>query len=416
MRMKWILAGLALLVVAALAARPRRPLPPSAPRPSDPAPAAAAKAAAAPTPEAVAPQPPPAVDLLPALARALREGRDAKELIDALRRRLLPPVADEDNAAPLYLKALELTRRIWADAGPEEQRARNAIFANRALDPKEVEALRGWFARHALAFQEARALLLEAGARPGCRFPPEEVEGISVESRTAVRLQVAGQILAAHAAVTRDPLSLAAELPLSRALRSEPWLVPQLFACAVDATSAIAFRNADFGAPPLAAAVERLDPAGVRQGFERALLGEAFLALQSLDPAAPHGVAAYLEALGDFSKFSNRPYAEIRLDLEALVRQHGAGAPAYANLSSRLIPQLPKLAEQIAQAESSLARIRIAALLQRARAERGALPASLDPAWPADPLTGLPFEYRPEGAGFRLGSGEAAWTYRGAGP
>ncbi|HEX7897155.1 MAG TPA: hypothetical protein VF950_05320, partial [Planctomycetota bacterium] len=290
------------------------------------------------------------------------------------------------------------------------------------LEAAERELLTAWFAKNDGAFQEGRRLLIEAAAKPDCRFPPSEVDGTAVDANTALRMQMSAQLLVTHARLKGDGASMAAELAMSRALRSDPSLFPQLVACGMDKVAADCLRSADLAAPSVAEALDRLDPSSPRRGYERALLGEALVIGEKALGSPPDRLAAgaYVEALSEFARLSTRPHAEVRLEIDALARQHGTFAPAYAAESKRLIPALPRLTETAVEAESRLSMLRLASSLSRHRALTGAYPAALGVDSPPDPFTGRPFDYRTEGSGFVLESAgppskgtRVAWSFTG---
>jgi hypothetical protein len=198
-------------------------------------------------------------------------------------------------------------------------------------------------------------------------------------------------------------------------------------------------RTFDPSSPKLAAALDAADPAAVRDAFRRALLGDlewtaaSLLKIRSDPTSAPNEVfrnwaqrpnafqevAAYVEGINDCLRLAGRPYYEIRVEMEALVRQHGEFAPWYAARSQETIPALPGLIRTIAKSEATMSMAKLSLDLERYRTQHGSYPATLDalPAPPPrDPFTGQPFAYRKESAGFVLESpgagGKDAVTWR----
>lgn len=107
-----------------------------------------------------------------------------------------PPVAEADNAAPLYLQAAELTRNRWSGPSDGSVGYANADWRK----PEDLERVADLLAQD----QQALDLIREATARPHCRFDTpygDLVMGILphlAQMRNLARLQAAAAVVASH--------------------------------------------------------------------------------------------------------------------------------------------------------------------------------------------------------------------------
>ncbi len=426
----------ALLFAAILLLRPaveppaaQRADPPAAKAPSN-APSVAAPSSTPTVPVAKA------IDtrgLLAELSRALHHGDEqaVRALLDRLRHLLLPPVPDERNAALLYLQALDTVKEIYPTGN--ERRSFDAIFSGKDPGEGDLKTLREWFGRNADVLAKITPLLREAGERPECRFPTDAEWAMGAGMKVMVRMQMASQILVGQAALLRldgdgagAAESLRAALAMSRGMRSDPTLVSQMIASALEGVAfESAQREGSLGAPRIAAIVEALDPASIRGAFDRSLLGEVYgtvLEFQKwkADPAAvkdealrawvrgplaAQDVSAYVDMISEFAAVFERPSAVGGAEIEALARKHGEAAPWYASLSKTQVNAFPGVLRERASSEARVALLQTALELERYRAREGGYPAAFDALGvppPRDPFTGQPFIYRREGGGFVL--------------
>lgn len=434
MKVAIALAGLCLIGTMLLLRRNAAPAPVPArpgvaPSPTPPA------STVPPPPVPVDPSPPPPAPADPRglaadLARALRDGDEkrVREIQKALHDLLYPSVPDADNAALLYQKAFDLARAKMGGFSLQEldREAYSAVITGKVLTAEQRARLHDWFEKNGAAADEVIAIFLDAGRKPQCRFPELDQQRITRLSYAINFLQVTAVVR--HEAGRPDDAAdiERAALALARATRTSPDITSQLLGAASEFLAVDTMqRTLDLSSPKLAAALDEADPTAVRNAYRRALLGDLERTVRSAlswrtDPAsapdddlrrwaraplAMQEIASYVEGIGDFLRLADRPYHDLRGDLEALVRQHGEFAPWYASLSQRMIPSLPSLTRVIAKSEAQMSMAKGAVELERHRARHGSYPATLDGIRIArDPFTGQPFAYRREGAGFILES------------
>jgi hypothetical protein len=163
-------------------------------------------------------------------------------------------------------------------------------------------------------------------------------------------------------------------------------------------------------APGVAESLASLDPARLRDGWDRAILGEACGAATAYlkgagGPQGANEVAGYVESLSEVRNVAGKP-ADVQSALQALVRKHAASSPPYASA----IPSMPGTLRAIVHSESRFTAARLALDLEGYRQSRGVYPQTLDALGtplPVDPASGLRFTYRCEGEGFVLESSES---------
>lgn len=417
-----------------------RPAPgPPAPLAAKPSPVTPAEMPPKPI-ESEVPKSPPtpakkAVDvrqLLANLSRSLRNGDDraVREILDMLRDLLVPPVPDDRNAALLYQQACNLMDEFIPKG--DERKAFDALLMGKEPSAEELRVLRDWLGKNSDALAKVTRLLREAGDRLECRFSQEDSEwGLGVNTKTLLRMQRASNLLSVQAALSRldgNPgeaaESLRAGLAMARATHSDPTLISQMIACALDGVAfSSAQREGLLGVSRLASLVDTLDPASVRSACSRGLLGDGYVIVnrflkwradpQSVTederrtwlerPLPAEDVAAYVDGVSESAGLFERPYGEVQPDLEALVRKYGEEAPWYASLLK--MDSMPGTMRAVAASEARLSLVKVASELERYRAREGTYPTTLDALRVAslrDPFTGQPFAYRREGVGFVL--------------
>jgi hypothetical protein len=374
--------------------------------------------------------------LLADLAKALRDSDEkaVQAILKSLRDLLLPPVPDGQNAAILYLEALQQAREKMDGMSMKglDRGVYSAAITGRDLTPEQMAALRDWYEKNGKAAAEVTGLLREAGQRPLCRFPDQS----SAEAqRTVTGLQYASNLLRITAMLQQregkagDAAETArAGLAMARASRSAPDIVSQMIGCALDSVTLDGVQQSmDPSTPGLAAWLDGVDPASVRESYLRSLLGDVASTVAGVlkskadprsvsdealrrkieSPLVLQDLAAYVEGINDFARLAGRPYHETRGEMDALVRQHGEFAPWYASFSQDIVPSMPGLSRVIAKSEAQTSMAKLSLALERYRAVNRGYPATLDAlnsAPPRDPFTGQPFGYRKEGSGFILES------------
>ena len=365
------------------------------------------------------------------LRTALRSGnlREIKEANDALGAELTPACPEETNGAPLYLKAFEKVTQIYREASLAEALAEVKVASRKRplqLTADEQVLLRGYVEKN----REAIELLKEASHRPNNVFLPGVEEGLDLSS---ARLQLitgfcgASRLLDVAANVSEGPerteLALAAGR-LAAASSSDPSLVSQLVS-RISQEIGVSILQETLASFPEESLLEICSSPGldeIHASFERALYGEAYRAtaellkdsprlngkdLQSLKhPEAALDLAYFADTVGECAALLQRPYFEVRDQLQSLQMERVTGAPAYAELSKALLPGIIAAASYQAVNEGQAGTVQLAAALNLYQQRNGAYPSSLEdlrgvlPVLPIDPCSGKSFLYRREGAGF----------------
>ncbi len=371
--------------------------------------------------------------LLAGLAKALREGDtdEARRLLVLLRAAILPKMPPaERNAALLYQKAFDLFAAAPYVAA--EQAAFDKASSGGALTPEEREALRSFMANRKDAFK----LLHDAAQLPDCVFPVAYDDGFAALLPHIGPSIRASKLLRCEAMLFRfdgdEPAAAAATmagLALSRGVRNDTLLVSQLVAIVVDGIgSADAMRSLDDEMAETMAWARGVNPSIPRDAMARSLYGEVVIAVdlylkgqreplgddasRVLDnPLKLQDAAFYVETMQKMIELSARPYAESRMELDAI---EANPMPWYAEGSKLVLPAISRAARNAAVTESMLVKARLAAALKDYRARTGTYPVALEILGtpPRDPLTGLPVLYRQDGAGFVLETPEnenATW-------
>ncbi len=128
-----------------------------------------------------------------------------------------------------------------------------------------------------------------------------------------------------------------------------------------------------------------------------------------LRPLLDADAAAHAEAMEALIAASDRPYYQVRGEMEALQARLQEGFPFTRLLTRALVPALTNVLEAQARHVAEVDLMRMGLLLEEQYAETGRYPDSLnaiaedlgEPV-PVDPFTGNPYRYIPEGDTFRL--------------
>jgi len=213
-----------------------------------------------------------------------------------------PPVPDDQNAAPLYLKAAEIEKphegqpsgaSMPAMPGGPPASSGNRVVGYDEADwdnPAQMGELARWLQQH----REALALMREATARPQCRFDTQwqSVVGVAFphypEMRSLARFENAAAAVASFQGNQAEALDrLRIGLVASRRASDAPLLIPLLVGVAMDA---MVMRSAGYvvsrGPLPEAKArqlAEELGRVDHRRVFARAMQGERVCGLETFE-------------------------------------------------------------------------------------------------------------------------------------
>lgn len=438
-----IAACAAALLAGALLLQPKNETAPRpAPERKEDAKVPVPKPAPAPIAPAPAPERPDPQKLLQELADALRNGDPdlARSILERLRDLVVPePVPDGENAAVLYQKAFEAIEKVPLEGRAAE--AYDAALRGETLTPEQAQAIRDWMEANSEAFR----ILREAAKRPRCRFPLDYNDGFAMLMPHVTKLIRASKMLRVEAIVDGNADSSWANLAVGRAARSDSVLVSQLVGTVVDGIAFAEMPKALGPSGVLAEYVRGLDPASVREAYSRSLLGEVYLGVESLLKADPEtliemfaegaesreemrdilysplrnqDLAYYVESMAQIIRLSEKPYGEVREELETLEKTRTETAPWYAVCSKLVMPAAARATQNVAQAEARLSMAKLALDLEGYRGRHGDYPPMLDTlrvALPRDPFTGQSFRYRREGGGYVIespGGGEVPLVWR----
>ena len=350
--------------------------------------------------------------------RAMDRDR-AKEALEDMRLAFLPePVPDAENAALLYKAAFaaldglpeadaDLLGTPYEELTPEERERRRAILDGRP---------------------EILNLLRRAADRPRSDFGVKYDDGFHAELPHIAPMILAAKLLRTETEIGGNPADARAAMRLSEAVADEPILVSQLVRGVCHGIAGEAMERAFEGEIPAGILGDLFGTPSrerMKEGLEKSLLYELYAAtklivegdpraLQSLsrealtirppgDPLAADDLAHYGESLRELGDLLGRPYWETRERLNDIRPER---APAWAQLTRLVLPNLSRVAARQAEAEARIGTSRVAVALRLYREARGDYPQSLEsirdllPEPPIDPYTGRPYLYRREGAGF----------------
>jgi hypothetical protein len=384
--------------------------------------------------------------------------RSAEEVIP-------PPVAETENAAPLYLEAIAVleAEEVWGSNVAEMAAAIYAALYAPAAPGNLIALLEGFriaregnrqptvaeacdeFSRRleTPAVVRAMALVDKAAGMPGCRFSIDYSKGAETLLPHLSRLRSLSRFLSTVAAATAEQGDVVTAwecvewgLRLADCLRAEPLLISQLVRMAQAGIAlAVLPQMADRGPPDAAIAarvdglLDRLDdcePWIRALDGERLLFGEWLLSqpagkvqdllkangtpeLSGLTPEQlAAGRQAYHEAMIRLAELAQLPYPEAKPHTEALM---AAAADAGASpLLRTLLPALGSYSRKTAECQALIRVTRIGLRLKQHQAVHGAYPpklvdlglADIPAERQRDPFTDRPLCYRPEGTGFLL--------------
>jgi len=359
-----------------------------------------------------------------------RERADAGARVVIL---LPPPVADRDNAAPVYREAFAV---LPPRHPPTGQKVKMWLARPATVDPLDPEVT--VFLRDR---EPGLALLRKAAAMPGCRFEMDYLQPQRQWAGDTTSILAAARLLAQDARVRAargEPgpalVDVAALYGMARHL-DEPALLPVMVAAALDTIAgealaevvsrtaptaaelavvrpgdvshqralrrAVEMERAAFGLPGLATAMEAREwgpvrVTGLREAAVQWAAGTAAYRVFFLaDDLAAHreDTAAVLALLA-------RPYWEARADWEARDQAPSGGGL----MAQALRVPVGRYARDAAHVDARHRLAQLALAAASSRAATGALPERVDalvptylPAVPADPFSGLPLRSRRDG-------------------
>jgi tetratricopeptide (TPR) repeat protein len=321
-----------------------------------------------------------------------------------------PPVAAQDNAAPLYVEAYAKSQKLLENDAP----------CGRVLDSSDYrrqppETARAWID----AFREPLALLREASKKPACRFEIDYSMGFDTllthltESIFLAKLLVAKADIYARAGEYDEAADAVRDiLALARAI-NEPFLVSQLIRVVLVQLAVQSLQQ-----NPLQLSNDRwlelareFDVPRLREDFLLSLEAERALAISTfadmpaqmtkyhhsaewalmwpIRPILKKDAAEYVRRSTRLIELARLDFATARPEEERLAKEQ----PWYAPLSSSLVPMTAPCHESHTAA---LAELSIARKACELKAD-GSVPDTCEL---ADPFTGKPMTYRREGEGF----------------
>ncbi|MCZ6688964.1 MAG: hypothetical protein O7H41_05115 [Planctomycetota bacterium] len=361
--------------------------------------------------------------LLAAEIEAIRKAGEPLRLSDMAP----PPVPENRNAAPLYLRAFEILNEV-EPAGDQVSAALEAIDPT-LLGKDEEAACRDFLART----REAVILLREASSRPACRFPNESSNPLRPGAMSFDGFRGASQLLFLDALIAlrdgemrRVEEDIVACLKLSDSVLGAPTLLSCLRRVGV-AHQADRILRWVIGDP-------RLDPEACRRlsgeisrwvgrgALERCLLGERSEWLRKFrflheDGQDPHGSGEtggasakswlagyarmegvhYLRSMARLVGFARRPFYEVGAEMRTLAE--GEDFPFYVRVIRIAMPNIVEVFKSHVVMQTSMETLGIALRLNASRGEAGEYPESLQDDR-IDPFSGKPYLYRREGDGF----------------
>lgn len=372
-----------------------------------------------------------------------------------------PPLAAEENAAPLYLLAVETleSETVWdtdlaelaAHAGqtgrynllepagnihiPEEGNRQALVHDaiaefDRRLDTPAVE--------------EVMSLLERAATKSRCRFDIDYSKGAAILLPHLAGLRTLGRFLSAAAlalAERHDAESaihcLQLDLILADHLRDEPLLISQLVRAALLAIATDNLREVGNQTALPAKSSEILDPwlarADDRTPWVLALHGERILLGEWLFVGTPEEVGQRLKEVGNptstapptaeqlaaelaiyrrlmlrMAALMAQPYPEVEAELAAIRAEADKSSPT--GLVRAFVPNLDACFRKASELQATIRQARLALRLSQYQTEHAAYPATLadlglDAALAqqlTDPFTGQAFHYHAQSKGYLL--------------
>lgn len=337
---------------------------------------------------------------------------------------LYPPVPDDENAAPVYKRALDLIRD--ADAPPELL----PVIGKEPLPPRNEPWPEGLLS-HAFAHLDANievlTLLRQAAGRPRCRFNANLTPSIQLQLGHLTHLPTAAALLELEAVVAaesgdsqRASEAIVACAAISRALAAEPLAMSQItrYRCLRKAIEAVeqALGRVGFTGEQLEAIQWAFADLDILDAPATAWRAE--LALSCRHIRAATGLTARILGLSDVDRWAFAEHGAAMLNAAAMglpeaLDAVSAARAALLQTTSALTPVtgavLPALSKGFEGAAESLALARAAqtaAAVERYRLARGQLPNALPvliPEFladaPGDPFqkSALTYRVRPTG-------------------
>jgi serine/threonine protein kinase len=349
-----------------------------------------------------------------------------------------PGLADEDGPLWRTLRSLEKGRGTPLAAWPAEQQgqARSLVAANQTLlDALDTMAQ--------LPPEEGSLAFRHALVSAGNPFSADLPDFVALRGAGLV-LAYRARIAAAEGRFGEALDDLAQIVRISNHHAFLPWLISSLrrFILVEDALDVVEASAAEWRATGDApssfeSALSSLDP---RRELPRALEGEIRSMIWGFDavrrghggglPGAGHWMSRlgwsvygsaplrfwpngdqslYVGFMADYLEAMRRPYPEARSDLERIDREATRSRGWRHPIMDTALVSASSLAERGARVESRALRARLRLALARLRDRHGSLPATLEAVTrearmeaAVDPLSGLPFVYRPGGGTFEL--------------
>ena len=395
--------------------------------------------------------------------RDITAGRQLQAKLDALRAQGMPvtiagaapqPVPDEENAAVLYQQVFQVQFGPGAyssgrNIGGLSSADQEVLFSYyREADRQLTEPIRELLTRPSV--QRDLEVLRRASQRPHCVFPVNWEDGVGAVFPHFTHLRQAARTLSmqTHLCASGGDIEEAmawceVSLRMSEHAASEPTLIAQLVAIAMQAISLEAFQRHILPAriPPAAAdRFERyLREIDMYESFTRAIVGERAMGFEALDrlyhgadlpydwdyylgpeltrlylsrlcrPLHKLDKMIYLDHMGKQIQISKLPARSAMPKLAALETDLHKLRPWQGILTIMLYPRYARISEKRDEAMAQIGLCRIALMLKNYKQQRGHYPADLpqlrgtvDCELPEDPFTGQPFVYQLDGAGFEL--------------
>ena len=348
------------------------------------------------------------------------------------------PLADGENAAVYYQKAFA----VMLEGTEEEQKLLNRLEWTKEEEPA---------VRNLLEKNRDTLWFLKQGAHRGkSQFPLDYEKGSAISLPHLAKLRTCARLLAAEALIQAEDGQINEALDtcwvglrLGRAVRSEPLLISQLVAFAVEQTMLTTLEKilnkADADPAKYKLLLRELNAKKLRDDLTKCLRAErcfgldAFSKIQKKEVSIEQTLVSrgktkigqiirnwfytsyfggplykreqvyYIRLFDKAISLSQKPYYKISAEVEKL----GEDIPPYFILTRMIIPALRGVYLSFARQEAYLGVARLGLALKIYKTEEGSYPESLNrltpdiiPALPRDPFTGKDYIYRREGKGF----------------